>query len=260
MAKDMMQPERIKAVENKRHIARVVSVDDSERLLRVQVRVFVMHPESLTDKECPWAEFAPPPGNRDNAGTFIPVEPGDYVWVDFPYDGDVRRPRLLGSVHYAPDSEPYFPHEAWLGPDAVEHKREEWEPMPSEREYFKQGAISHKGIVIEFVEDSVIVTQRETGTAIEITPEGDLTLHGEKNVYISAQENIRIHAKQNIVIDALNVTVSGAISCMLAGGTASIFLANSGGECSGHFHFDGSIDADGSIMDAAGNTNHHTHG
>jgi len=269
MAKDMLQPEKLKAVETKRLIAQVVSIDDRDRFLRVQVRIQAMHPPDLPDEDLPWAEYALPPGNRANAGTFIHVEPGDYVWVDFPYVGDVRRPRLLGSVHYCPDAVPNFPHEAWNGPDAVEHKRMDWEPMPEDREYCKQDVISHKGIVIEFVDDSVIITQRETGTAIEITPEGDMTLHGEKDVFMSAQKDMRIHAERNIMISAkgmiaisagLTCSVVGVFGCVMQGGSAGISLGLDGGRCTGNFHFDGNIDADGTILDALGNTPNHSHG
>ncbi len=267
MAKDLLQPERQKAVINRRVIARVVDIDDADRLLRVKIRILEMHPETLADDDLPWAEFAPPPGNRDNAGTFMPVEPDDHVWVDFPYDGDIRRPRILGSVHYAPDSEPYFPHEAWVGPDALEHKRIV-APQPGGRNYGKNLVVSIHGIVIEVKDDNaVIVTQRKSGTAIEITKDADLTMHSEGNIYIEARQNIIMTALGNILITAgesfvvtgQTGTVAGARSLLLAGGGASITLANSIGECEGDFFYSGNIDANGHIIDGTGNTNHHSH-
>jgi hypothetical protein len=203
MAKDMLQPEQIKSVGAKRYIAQVVDVDDHDRLLRVKVRVMVMHPESLSDDELPWAEYALPPGNRYDNGTFIHVEVGDYIWVDFPYDGDVRRPRMLASIHYAPNSQPEFPHEAWLGPDAVEHKRI-IAPMPKDRVYFQNNVFSEFGLVMEVVPDngSVIVTQKATGSAIEIHYAGHVTLHSEGNAYVEAAGHVYIYAKKDVYIIA----------------------------------------------------------
>jgi len=265
MAKDLLKPERIKKTLDK-FIGHVVNVEDEENLLRVQTRVYGPH-SGISDDDLPWCEYGAPPGNRYDNGTFIHVEPGDYVWVDFPYDGDVRRPRLLGSVHYCPDGEPNFPHEAWLGPDAVEHKRILWEPPPAGREYFLNNVFSQFGLVVEIVQDSIIVTQKKTGTAIEITPDGDITLHSEKNIFMTAQEHIKRWAKLGIEITSLGsisvmapeISVIAAETLTLAGGGTSIVMGDEGGECDGDFHFTGDITGDKTIIDGEGNTNHHTH-
>lgn len=203
MAKDMLQPERIKAAESKKYIGRVVSVDDKERFLRVKIRIQALHPDIIPDEDLPWTEYALPPGNRYDCGTFIHVEVGDYVWTDFPYDGDIRRPRMLGSVHYCPNEQPEFPHEAWLGPDAVQHKRI-IAPMPKDREYFQNNVFSEFGLVMEVVPDngSVIVTQKATGSAIEIHFAGHVTLHSEVNAYVEARNHVYIYANVNVYIIA----------------------------------------------------------
>jgi uncharacterized protein involved in type VI secretion and phage assembly len=265
MAKDMLQPDRQKPVTDK-HIAQVVSIDDVEQFLRVKVRIQDMHPETVSDDDLPWAEYGPPPGNRGDCGTFIHIEEDDYVWVDFPHDGDIRRPRVIGSVHFCPPTEenpkgaPNFPHEAWQGPGAVEHKRI-IAPMPGPREYGQINVFSEHGVVVEVRGDkSIIITQKHTKSAIEITKDGDITLHSEKDIYIEAEQNITMFAKQNINISAGMAGSFVALrSLLLSGGSTSILLGMGGGECEGDFHFAGNITGDQTIMDASGNTNHHEH-
>jgi len=255
---------------DQKYIGRVVNIDDPKKQLRVKIRVFGVFTDNVPDEDLPWAEYAFPPGSRDNEGFVTSVEVGDYVWVDFPFSGNTRRPRLLGSVHYCPDGVPNAPHEMWLGPDALEHERI-IAPVPAAREYYKNNVYSQAGIVVEVVpggDGSIIVTQKETGTAIEITPGGDITLHAEGNIYAES-------AKGNIKALALigSVEVSAALIVSITAGVAitmtapSISMAAAGctlelgadAQCQGDFGVDGNIEATGDVIDGGENTNHHEH-
>jgi len=174
------------------HVGQVECIDDPDRLMRVQVRDAVIHTAMVQTKDLPWAEYKLPAGVRANDGYFTPVDVGDWVWVDYPYGGDPRRPRITGAVHYAPGSVPNFPHESFAGPEKLVHKTTGEEPGPTAAEYHAAGVFTQHGVTVEINEDhSLTITQRATGTAVRVSAVGDITLHGEKNIFASAMENLR---------------------------------------------------------------------
>lgn len=187
------------------YVGKVESVSDPAKLMRVQVRVLGVFTDNVPIVDLPWAEYLLPVGMRVNDGNFTPVDVGDMVWVRFPYDGDPRRPMIVGSIHYTPEKVPNFPHEAFAGPDKLIHKTTGEEPAPAAAVYHKNSVCTQHGVTVEINEDtSLAITQRATGTAIRISPQGDITLHGEKNIYMSAIENLKV-----IVQGDAQVNVSG---------------------------------------------------
>lgn len=70
--------------------ATVVSTVHPKNLMMAQVRIDGLH-ETISDENLPWAER-----NLPDGGAFIPLLVGDKVWVDYPYMGDSRRPRIVG--------------------------------------------------------------------------------------------------------------------------------------------------------------------
>ena len=155
----------------------------------VQVRVYGVFTDKTPVKDLPWAEIKLPTGCRPNDGHARPLKKGDLVWVDFPYDGDTRRPRITGSKHYCPDGKPNLPHEAWAGPDSYQHKRTAEEPEPSEHAYYEDEISTQHGVTIERNKDgSYAIYQRESGTEVTITKDGHLIFHVEGNIYRSTTE------------------------------------------------------------------------
>ena len=202
----------------------VESIEDPLGLLRVQVRVLGLFTGPV--ETLPWAEYKLPVGVRPNEGSFIPVQVGDYVWVDFPYDGDTRRPRITGGLHYCPDDAPNLPHEAWEGPDKTEHKRTGSEPEPASPEYHKTCVYSQSGVIIEVGKPSEAsegyfrVTQKRTGTAIEIAPDGSITLHSEQSLFISSPGSLEAVIGGDASIEAggdISIETSGDVSVEAAG-------------------------------------------
>jgi hypothetical protein len=201
-------------------IARVVSVADPKGQLRVQVRAWGVHPEDhIPDKSLPWAELLYPPGSRDNEGFVTSLSVGDYVWIDFPFAGNPRRPRIIGSVHFCPGGVPNAPHESWAGPAAVVHRRTGPEPLPAARHYYENNVYSQGGIVVEIVptaDGSLIVTQRATGTAIEITPQGDITIHSEGNIFGTATKDLRV-----VIAGDADIQIAGNATANIGGDLAA---------------------------------------
>lgn len=222
------------------YIGRVESTADPDKLLRVQVRVFAVFTDDVPLVDLPWAEYRLPVGSRFNDGFFIPADVGDYVWVKFPYGGDTRRPVIIGSAHYAPDGKPNFPHEAWAGPEMHTHKRTGNEPVPAENAYHEDVVFRQHGVAVEMCKDtSVRVFQQTTGTEIEIDPQGNITLHGNKNIYFSAVDHAEGIVGKNISVSVggnADITVGGKADITVSGKTtlqSNIVEINGGGSVKG---------------------------
>lgn len=186
--------------------ATVTSLADPERLLRVSVRVHGLM-ESVPDNKLPWATYKLPTGHSVNSGDFTPSKEGDLVWVDFPYFShgivDTRKPRITGSVHYAPEGVPNAPKEA--SGVAFEHKREGVDPFASKSGYHKPRIVTINDTSIEHAEDGTLrLFSRKSGSIVEINPDGkilikafgDLILKSEKNIHIKAKGNFEVTAKR----------------------------------------------------------------
>jgi len=185
------------------YIGKVEDVEDPQKILRVRVRVFSVFTDDVPVSDLPWAEYRLPVGSRFNDGFFPPADVGDLVWVKFPYEGDTRRPVIIGSAHFAPNGKPNFPHEAWVGPAQHQHKRKVWEPSPASHEYHKDVVFTQHGASIELREDkSISIIQRDTGSEIYIHPDGTIVIHGEKELSMSSTGEMRIHSDTHIQLTA----------------------------------------------------------
>lgn len=182
------------------YVAQVVSVSDPQWFLRVQVRVKDLF-DGIPDSDLPWATYKLPPGSRPNDGFFTPCDVGDWVWVDFPFNGDTRRPRITGSVHYCPDSLPNFPHDAFSGSQSYQHKRTGPQTQPEATGYHRDVVFCQHGILIEIVENTqaVRITQKKSGSAVEIDSQGNITAHSENNLYGSSVNNTELDVGANLL-------------------------------------------------------------
>lgn len=189
------------------HEAVVVNDADPRGLMRVQVRVFGMM-DAVPDSSLPWATYKLPVGARANSGDFHPAHIGDLVWVDFPYithgQPDTRRPRITGSIHHCPDSVPDLPHESWAGPERLQHKRTGNEPVPALSGYHESRVITQHGITIEYERPGVYrITHRATGTALEITDQGDTVSHSENRAFHSSKQETEFEVGNRLTITVL---------------------------------------------------------
>ncbi len=198
--------------------ATVVSVDHPDGLFMAKIRLNGLW-ASLSDDVLPWAEFLLPLGAKSEAGHAIPVEADDIVWVDFPRNGDTRYPRITGSVYYAPDNKSYLPTE--ITGEGLEPKRADGEPTPPDYSA-KDDIYSRFGLMErKTAGGGWILTHRDSGTAIEITEDGQHVIHVEGAAYRSA-ESVTEQVTKNMTVTIgkdLNVTVSGAANLTLKGDT-----------------------------------------
>ena len=105
-----------------------------------------------------------------------------------------------GAVASVPQDAPAPAAETPAKPAVHEDKKEE--PAPAAAGYHRDVVYTQHGITIEVNADkSVSITQRATGTAIRVSPQGDITLHGEKNIFMSAIENLKVIVEGNAQFD-----------------------------------------------------------
>lgn len=186
----------------------VLSVDDPEGMLRVQVRIFGLF-DDVPDHDQPWATYKLPVGARVGEGDFTPVHEGDLVWIDFPYymhsRKDTRRPRITGSIHHCPEKVPNLPAEAFKGEGVYQHKRSHKEPKPVAQDYHSSRVYIMHGIMVEYEKDGVYrVTHQASGTGFEFDARGHSILHTEGDNHRSSTGDTEDHTGEN-----LNETVGG---------------------------------------------------
>lgn len=182
--------------------AKVVAVDDPSNLLRVTVRLVGVW-ESIPDRDLPWAERMPP----DN-GAFIPLLPGDGVWVDFPYNGDSTRPRIVGRATDSPGGVPdAAPEASGQGspyvPPAVEGAPDVATVTPG-----KDYVLDRNGLLeIRNQSGSWSVTHKASGSTLGMNDSGQM--------YISSQLTLFIHSTADMTIKSdanIDMTAAGTIS------------------------------------------------
>ena len=190
-----------------------------DKYLRVQVRVLGLF-DGADGADLPFAIYKLPVGARVNDGFFTPAKPGDYVWVDFPFNGDTRRPRITGSVHYAPGDIPELPDEAWDGPDKCQPLRTGLPaPVPEERAGGLPCVYKQNGVCVEILGEGTVrvtnTTGDKKGSNIEINKAGEVIIHAVNSLFLSSKENqeTAIHGDLDItVLKDVNQTVQGNVT------------------------------------------------
>lgn len=207
-----------------RHRAIVESVDHPLRHYKAQVRV-LGRDEGLTPESLAWAEYELPLGTRENNGGVSPVEPGDYVWVEF-VGGDTRAPVITGGCLYAPGGVLNMPHEAFAGDQAYKHKRTDKQPKPPAPQYHVNPVLSLYGALLEIEKAGGFrVTHKGSGSAIEVTASGQFVLHGEAETFLSSKGDALVEGggKLTVIVKGnADVESDGDIS-LKAKGKLSLF-------------------------------------
>lgn len=179
--------------------------------------------EGVNVVDLPWAEYMLPVGARPNDGDFNPAQKGDLVWCEFDR-GDSRYPIIKGSCFYAPAGVPNLPHESFAGSASYQHKRTAAQPKPDAAKYHRGRVSTQFNFMIERTESGALrATHKPTGTAVEITKDGQLVLHCEndsfestsKNKLLEAELQITVLGKKQILIESkeANVKVNAATEC-----------------------------------------------
>ncbi len=163
--------------------AKVVSVDDPQKLGRVKVQVYDIFDNVPVDN-LPWASTNLSLGARAGEGLVTPMQVGDEVWVRF-NNGSTRYPIVTGATHSWPDGSPNLPADALQG-DGYTHKRTENQPQVEEAGYYEDVVYKQNNALIQLTRaGNIRITQMTSGSAIELLPSGDIVIHCEGDLYMS---------------------------------------------------------------------------
>ncbi len=171
---------------NGQYQGEVVDTAHPDGLYLVKVRLLGLWAGVNVD-DLPWAEFLLPIGAKPSNGHAVPVEAGDLVWVDFPRNGDTRYPRITGSLYHAPNYQSNLPDD--VNGTLYDAPRADGEPASPSYDrkddlYQRFGLREHKTH-----NGGWMMAHVASGTAIEITPSGQMVLHTEGDQFQSATGN-----------------------------------------------------------------------
>jgi len=265
-----------------------MSVTDPEKRCRVKVNVYDIF-DGVPVAALPWANFVLPLGARRGEGTINPVQVGDLVWVQF-VAGDSRRPMIIGSAQASPGGVVNLAPDVCQGGGQYSHKRTPKQPAVSAPAYYEDVVVCQNRALIQLCRTGNIrVTQMDSGSSIEILPDGAMVLHCEGNMYVSVTGNTLEEYGGNLVqqikgdftqqvAGAMTQTSGGnatfaSTGAALALGAATQGTVTGGGglrlegptsikdslACESDLNVKNNVTAGGSIMDGNGNSNHHSH-
>ena len=195
------------------------------------------------------------------------MQVGDKVWVRF-VEGDSRRPLVIGSAQASPGGKVNLAPDVCQGDGQYPHKRTDKQPKPEAAPYYEDVVYCQNHALIQLCRSGTIrVTQMTSGSAIEITPAGHMIMHCEGDMFASVKGNF-----ENIVEGSMTETSTGEATFASTGSSLALGAKTQGTMTGGGgLRFEGpttmkddlsceqNVTAQGSIMDAAGNSNHHSH-
>ena len=257
-------------------------MDDPDKRCRVKVNVYDIF-DGVPVSALPWANFVLPLGSRPSEGAINPVQVGDKVWVRF-VEGDSRRPLIIGSAQASPGGKVNLAPEACQGEGQFPHKRTEKQPKPEAPPYYEDVVFCQNRALIQLCRSGNIrITQMDSGSAVELLPNGHMVIHCEGDMFTSVKGNALEEFDGNLdlvikgnftqtVEGSMSQTSKGAASFASSESSLSLGAKTKGTMTGGGgLSFEGptsmkddltcssNISAAGSIMDGSGNSNHHSH-
>ncbi|PLR29575.1 baseplate protein, partial [Chimaeribacter californicus] len=177
--------------------AMVVSTADESNLMRVSVRLVGLW-DSIADANLPWAERLLP-----DDGAFVPLIAGDYVWVDFPYQGDSTRPRIVGRASDASGGKPNVAAEASGQGDAYAHKTVKGAPAAGTVTATKDFVLDRNGLLeIRNASGSWSVTHKDSGSTLGMNDEGQLYICSQATLFVYAAGDTTLNTDANLKVKA----------------------------------------------------------
>lgn len=167
--------------------AEVVSVEDPEQRCRVKLNVYDLF-DGVPTNDLPWANQTLPLGSRAGEGAINPMQVGDKVWVQF-VGGDTRRPIVIGASQDSPGGNPNLAPDV-SGREGYSHKRTDKQPPVESPGYYEDVVYRQNDALIQLCRSGTIrITQMGSGSAVEISKNGDIIIHCEGNMYVSVKGN-----------------------------------------------------------------------
>lgn len=151
--------------------AEVVDTRAPDGSMRARVRINGIN-DAVPVEQLPWAEY-----QLDMSFTFKPAQIGDQVWVEFPYDGDSRRPLIVGGAMNNYGGVPNVSGAA-SGNDPLTPPETEGTPPFPVFDSTADMVYDRNGLVVGATADgSFIVMNRNTGAVVFMNGGGDLAVN-----------------------------------------------------------------------------------
>lgn len=187
--------------------ARVIDTKHPANLMMAKVRVDALW-HGVPDAACPWAEYGLQIG-----GSFAPCKVGDLVWVDFPYEGDSRRPRITGACQDALGGEPNVPPESWGGGDAYQPPEFDGAPQLRELTPTEDYVYNRNGLLeIRTGGGGWSVTHIDTDTTMGMNESGQIYIISSQNVFVQGATGVKVKSGADLELEAegnVKITASG---------------------------------------------------
>ncbi|CAM3952641.1 baseplate protein [Serratia silvae] len=188
----------------------IVNTAHESGMMKAQIRL--MHEwDDMPDRALPWAEYLLPIG----AG-FIPTIAGDMVWVEFPYDGDSRRPMIVGAAQDWAGGIPNVPPEAsgqagqFIPPDVPDA------PPAPQLNPTKDAVLNRNGLLeVRSEGGGFAITRTSDGTTIGMNESGQAYMISKADLFLNAGGKVTIVAGNQLDIKAggnMSFSTSGTIS------------------------------------------------
>lgn len=176
----------------------VVDVDDPKGLLRATVRLVGIW-DGVAAANLPWAERL-----LADSGAYSPLLAGDYVWVDFPYNGDSTRPRIVGRATDSPDGVPNLPAEVSGQGSAYTQKTVEGAPAAGKVTASKDFVYDRNGLLeIRNASGSWSVTHKDSGTTMGVNDSGQLYINSQLTVFVYSAGNTTVKSDGEMSLESV---------------------------------------------------------
>lgn len=204
-----------------RYRARIVDNKHPKGWHKAKIRVLVLW-DDIPEADLPWAEYLLPLGARENEGEAMPCQVNDLVWVEFPCSGDTRVPLITGSCYSIEAEKSQLPQELF---DALyEHKRHSDEPQPPAVQYGDKVSDLFGVLQQLTLSGDWCLTHKSSGTALHMTPKGELVFHTEGDSFRSSTGNTteNIGGELKIKVEGPASIESNADVSVKSGGATSV--------------------------------------
>lgn len=199
--------------------ATVVTTVHPQNLMMARIRVNGLH-DNISETNLPWAER-----NLPDGGAFSPLIAGDTVWVDFPYAGDSRRPRIVGFAQDASGGSANVAAEASGVGDGYQQKDVEGAPAAPSLSPTKDYVYKRNNLMeVRSAGGGWSLTSMGTGTTMGINEGGEQYILAQADVFIYSSAKVTVKAAASMLVDVtgdLDLKASGDIN-VGAGGTVKI--------------------------------------
>lgn len=183
-------------IDGKRRAVVIATVAEGNKM-KAQIRVLGEW-EGIGDDALPWAEYLLP---VDRA--FVPTKPGDLVWVEFPYNGDSRRPMIVGAAQdWAGGVPNVAPEASGVGEQYSPPAKEGAPPAPALTPTADMVLNRDGVLIIRTAGGAYSMTRTADGTTIGFNEAGDVNILSEGQTYVNATGNITIITAGDVDIQA----------------------------------------------------------